>query len=75
MVNAPTGNTIAAAEHTIALMYGLARKIAAADASMRRGEWKRAQFTGIELRGKTLGIVGLGQDRPGRSRSGLGPWR
>ena len=65
VVNAPTGNTIAAAEHTIALMYGLARKTAAADASMRRGEWKRAQFTGIELRGKTLGIVGLGQDRPG----------
>ena len=61
VVNAPTGNTIAAAEHTIALMYGLARKTAAADASMRRGEWKRAQFTGIELRGKTLGIVGLGK--------------
>lgn len=61
VVNAPTGNTIAAAEHTLALMYGLARKIAPADASMRRGEWKRAQFTGVELRGKTLGIVGLGK--------------
>ena len=61
VVNAPTGNTIAAAEHTLALMYGLARRTAAADASMRRGEWKRSQFTGTELRGKTLGIVGLGK--------------
>ena len=61
VVNAPTGNTIAAAEHTLALLFGLARRTAAADASMRRGEWKRSQFTGIELRGKTLGIVGLGK--------------
>jgi D-3-phosphoglycerate dehydrogenase len=61
VVNAPTGNTIAAAEHTIALMLALARKITAADASVRRGEWKRSAFTGIELRGKTLGIVGLGK--------------
>ena len=61
VVNAPTGNTIAAAEHTLALLYGLARRTAAADASMRRGEWKRSQFTGVELRGKTLGIVGLGK--------------
>jgi D-3-phosphoglycerate dehydrogenase len=61
VVNAPTGNTIAAAEHTLALLYGLARRIAPADASMRRGEWKRSQFTGVELRGKTLGIVGLGK--------------
>jgi D-3-phosphoglycerate dehydrogenase len=61
VVNAPTGNTIAAAEHTLALLYGVARRIAAADASVRRGEWKRAQFTGLELRGRTLGIVGLGK--------------
>jgi D-3-phosphoglycerate dehydrogenase len=61
VVNAPTGNTIAAAEHTLALLYGLARRTAAADASVRRGEWKRAQFTGLELRGRTLGIVGLGK--------------
>jgi D-3-phosphoglycerate dehydrogenase / 2-oxoglutarate reductase len=61
VVNAPTGNTIAAAEHTLALLYGIARKIAAADASVRRGEWKRTQFTGLELRGRTLGIVGLGK--------------
>ncbi len=61
VVNAPTGNTIAAAEHTLALLYGVARRTAAADASVRRGEWKRAQFTGRELRGRTLGIVGLGK--------------
>jgi D-3-phosphoglycerate dehydrogenase len=61
VVNAPTGNTIAAAEHTLALLFGLARRIAPADASLRRGEWTRSQFTGIELRGKTLGIVGLGK--------------
>ena len=61
VVNAPTGNTIAAAEHTLALLYGVARKIAAADASVRRGEWQRTQFTGLELRGRTLGIVGLGK--------------
>jgi len=61
VVNAPTGNTIAAAEHTLALLYTLARNVAAADASVRRGEWKRAQFTGVELRGKTLGLVGFGK--------------
>lgn len=61
VVNAPTGNTIAAAEHTLALLYGVARRIAPADASLRRGEWKRTQFTGLELRGRTLGIVGLGK--------------
>ena len=61
VVNAPTGNTIAAAEHTLALLYGVARRIPAADASVRRGEWKRAEFTGNELRGRTLGIIGLGK--------------
>jgi D-3-phosphoglycerate dehydrogenase len=61
VVNAPTGNTIAAAEHTIALLFAVARRIAAADASVRGGEWKRAQFQGMELRGRTLGIIGLGK--------------
>ena len=61
VVNAPTGNTIAAAEHTLALLYGLARKTAAADASVRRGEWERTKLTGLELRGRTLGIIGLGK--------------
>lgn len=61
VVNAPTGNTIAAAEHTLALLLALARRVAPADASVRRGEWKRAQFQGVELRGRTLGIIGLGK--------------
>ncbi len=61
VVNAPTGNTIAAAEHTMALLLGLARHLAAADASVRRGSWARAEFQGVELRGRTLGIIGLGK--------------
>ena len=61
VVNAPTGNTVSAAEQTIALMLALARRTAAADASMRKGEWKRSAFTGVELRGRTLGIIGLGK--------------
>ncbi len=84
VVNAPTGNTIAAAELTLALLFGLARRTAAADASMRRGEWKRCQFTGIEVRGKTLGIVGLGKigqaiagprASDADDRAGIGPVR
>lgn len=61
VVNAPTGNTIAAAEHTLALMLALFRNVPAADASLRAGEWERSRFTGTELRHKTLGIVGLGK--------------
>ncbi len=61
VVNAPTANTVAAAEHTLALIYSLARRIPMADASMRSGEWRRADFMGLELRGRTLGIVGLGK--------------
>jgi D-3-phosphoglycerate dehydrogenase len=61
VVNAPTANTLAAAEHTMALILGLSRRVAAADASVRRGEWRRADFMGTELGGKTLGIVGLGR--------------
>jgi D-3-phosphoglycerate dehydrogenase len=61
VVNAPTGNTIAAAEHTIALLLALARRVPAADASVRRGEWARGPLQGVQLRGRTLGIVGLGK--------------
>jgi D-3-phosphoglycerate dehydrogenase len=61
VVNAPTGNTIAAAEHTMALMLALLRRIPEADASVRRGEWERGRYTGRELRGKMLGIIGLGK--------------
>lgn len=61
VVNAPTGNTIAAAEHTVALLLALMRNIPAAHASVSGGAWERAHFTGRELRGKTLGIIGLGK--------------
>ncbi len=61
VVNAPTGNTIAAAEHTMALMLALLRRVPDAHASVRSGEWERPRFTGSELRGRTLGIIGLGK--------------
>jgi len=61
VVNAPTGNTIAAAEHAIALLLAVARRVAQGDASVRRGEWLRGDLEGVELRGKAIGIVGLGK--------------
>lgn len=61
VVNAPDGNTIAAAEHTIAMMMALARHIPFADCSLRTGHWERRQFMGVEVTGKTLGVVGLGR--------------
>ena len=60
VVNAPRGNIIAAAEHTIALLVSLARWVPQADASVKRGEWTRSKFIGSEIRGKTLGVIGLG---------------
>jgi len=60
VVNAPTGNTISAAEHTIALMLALARHIPQANAMLKSGVWQRSDFMGIEVRNKTLGIIGLG---------------
>lgn len=60
VVNAPAGNTISAAEHTIALMLSLARHIPQANAMLKSGLWRRSDFIGIEVRNKTLGIIGLG---------------
>ncbi len=60
VVNAPTGNTISAAEHTIALMLSLARHIPQANAVLKSGVWRRSDFMGTEVRDKTLGILGLG---------------
>jgi D-3-phosphoglycerate dehydrogenase len=60
VVNAPTGNTISAAEHTIALMLALARHIPQANTVLKSGVWRRSDFMGTEVRGKTLGIIGLG---------------
>ena len=61
VMNTPGGNAVSVAEHTVALLLGLARRVPQADASMKRGEWEKKKFEGIELRGKTLGLVGLGQ--------------
>ncbi len=61
VLTAPAGNTIAAAELTMALLLAIARKVPAADRSMKAGEWDRKSFSGIELYGKTLGLVGAGR--------------
>ncbi len=61
VVNAPFGNVNSAAEHTMALLLSFCRKITVANASLKSGEWKRAPFTGYELKGKTVGIIGLGK--------------
>ena len=61
VVNAPQSNIITAAEHALALLLAVARRIPAADASLRAGEWKRSKFTGVELADKTVGVVGLGR--------------
>ncbi|MGI0486314.1 phosphoglycerate dehydrogenase [Pantanalinema rosaneae CENA516] len=61
VVNSPEGNTIAAAEHTLAMMLSMSRYIPAANQSVKGGKWDRKSFTGVEVYKKTLGIVGLGK--------------
>ena len=61
VVNSPDGNTNAAAEHTIAMMMAMNRNIPVADASVKQGLWERSKFTGVEVFGKTLGIIGFGK--------------
>ncbi|UQU66154.1 phosphoglycerate dehydrogenase [Couchioplanes caeruleus] len=61
VVNAPTSNIVSAAEQAIALLLAVARNTASASAALKRGEWKRAGYTGVELQGKTVGVVGLGR--------------
>ncbi|MFP5335283.1 MAG: phosphoglycerate dehydrogenase [Actinomycetes bacterium] len=61
VVNAPTSNVVSAAEHAIALLLAAARNVPAADAMLRSGRWARSEFTGTELAGKTLGVLGLGR--------------
>jgi D-3-phosphoglycerate dehydrogenase len=61
VANAPEGNTLAATEHTMAMMQSLARNIPQANASLKKKEWKRSKFMGVELNEKTLGIVGFGR--------------
>jgi D-3-phosphoglycerate dehydrogenase len=61
VMNAPDGNTITTAEHTIALLVALARRVPQANSSLKSGHWDRKSFIGVELQGKTLGVVGLGR--------------
>ncbi|WP_298432840.1 phosphoglycerate dehydrogenase [Geobacter sp.] len=61
VVNAPFGNTNSAAEHAMALLLSFCRNVPKANASLKGGEWKRAPFTGYELKGKTAGVIGLGK--------------
>jgi D-3-phosphoglycerate dehydrogenase len=61
VMNTPGGNTISTAEHAFSLMVSIARKIPAADASMKAGKWDRKSFEGVELHGKTLAVLGMGR--------------
>ncbi len=61
VVNAPASNSVTVAEHTIALMLALARKIPRANFSLKQGKWEKSKLKGVEIEGKTLGIVGFGQ--------------
>src|SRR5438067_11092110 len=61
VINAPTANILSATEHTMAMMLALCRNIPEAHASVKRGEWIRSKFMGIELSGKILGVIGLGR--------------
>ncbi|MFA4992506.1 MAG: phosphoglycerate dehydrogenase [Candidatus Omnitrophota bacterium] len=61
VMNTPAGNTISTAEHTFSMILSLSRNIPQANASTKKGEWKRSKFMGVEVYGKTLGIVGFGR--------------
>lgn len=63
VVNAPTANTVAAAEHGIALIAALSRNVAQADASVKAGRWERSKYVGVSIVGKTLAIMGFGKAR------------
>ena len=60
VMNTPHGNTITTAEHAIAMMFALARQIPEASASTKAGKWEKNRFMGVELTGKTLGLIGCG---------------
>ena len=72
VVNSPSGNIVAAAEHTIALLMAVARNVPAGDRSLRNGGWERSKLVGTEVGGKTLGIIGLGKVGLKVARMGVG---
>jgi len=61
VMNTPGGNTVTTAEHTMAMIFAMTRRIPQATASTKAGKWEKEQFMGVELYNKTLGIVGVGQ--------------
>lgn len=67
VVNSPTGNIGAAAEHTIALLMALARHVPKATSSLKGNKWERSKLVGVEVRHKVLGIIGLGKGKPSPS--------
>ena len=72
VVNSPSGNIVAAAEHTIALLMAVARNVPAGDRSLRSGGWERSKLVGIEVGGKTLAVIGLGKVGLKVARMGVG---
>jgi len=72
VMNAPSGNAITTAEHAIAMLCALAREIPAADRSTRAGKWEKSRFMGVELTGKTLGVIGCGNIGAIVAERGLG---
>ena len=72
VMNTPGGNTTAVAEHTLALLLALARRVAVADATLKAGKWEKNRLQGVELLGKTLGILGLGRIGGEVARRALG---
>ncbi|MBV9287775.1 MAG: phosphoglycerate dehydrogenase, partial [Hyphomicrobiales bacterium] len=72
VMNTPFGNSITTAEHAIALMFALARQIPAADASTQAGKWEKNRFMGVEVTGKTLGVIGCGNIGSIAASRGLG---
>lgn len=72
VVNSPSGNIVAAAEHTIALLMAVARNVPGGDRSLRNGGWERSKLVGTEVGGKTLGIIGLGKVGMKVARMGVG---
>ena len=71
VLNAPEGNTIAATEHTMAMMLSMSRNIPVANETMQKGEWNRKKYVGVELRGKTLGVIGMGRIGSGVAKRAL----
>ena len=72
VMNTPFGNSITTAEHAIAMMFAVARQLPAADASTQAGKWEKSRFMGVELTGKTLGVIGCGNIGANVARRGVG---